>query len=676
MAEIRAMRALWLRLSQYLAEPWLDEDDLLAAAYQTSSRAAFVGPGSGFNGRTGCLRRRAVLRGAILSAVAHAAVLVTLAQFAVVEPPKPTAALVTVIPQFDETPLETDEADFLPAEEIEEQAENALASAVMSAASVVEDDPLLTSVSEPTEVAAPIELPPLLADVSGFQLSDTVVQTGSVGVEVKEVEGAVDRLTEEILTNLEQSRVLVVWLMDASISLVPDRSAVADRLEQIYRELDSSGGASTGALTSAVVAFGQQVQEITPPTTDYGQVVDSIRKVPTDASGIENVFSAVLGCVIRYQKQRLSEHRRVMIVIWTDESGNDYARLEEAVQFCRNNVIPVYIVGPSAMFGKEQGTLSYRHTDGKTYQLPVDRGPDSVREERLHVPYWFDGSQYETLHAGLGPFALTRLAHESGGAYFIKDNPGDRSPFAIETMRRYEPEYNSPDEYLREASHSSLRKAVLTVVDMTRQRKLKGTPRLTFSPTGQTFFNEMREAQETAAYNSAILQQCLAVFGGRGLEQAYAKETSPRWRAWYDLTYGRLMAMMVRCNEYNWACATMKAKGADFVDKKSNRWQFKPDKALHYGSQDERMTKEATRLLTRCVQENPGTPWALLAQRELKDPFGFRVDEAYVPPPPPPPKPKPGKPTPPPPPPPQPNGRRMEQPRKLEKPVEAQLPKL
>jgi hypothetical protein len=470
--------------------------------------------------------------------------------------------------------------------------------------------------------------------------------------------------------------VLVVWLMDASISLVPDRKEVADRLEQIYHELGASGGASGEALTSAVVAFGQRVQELAPPTNDYTQVVDAIRKVSTDPSGIENVFSAVLSCVIQYQKERVSEHRRVMIVIWTDESGNDYARLEEATQFCRNNAIPVYVVGPSAMFGKEQGTVSYRHTDGKTYQLPVDRGPDSVREERLHVPYWFEGSQYETLHAGLGPFALTRLAHESGGAYFIKDKPGDGSPFSIETMRRFEPEYNAPDEYLRDASHSALRKAVLSVVDLTRQRKLKGTPRLTFAPTGQTFFNEMREAQETAAYDSAILQQCLAIFGGRGLEQAYVKETSPRWRAWYDLTYGRLLAMMVRCNEYNWACATMKAKGADFVDKKSNRWQFKPDSALHFGSQDERMAKEATRLLTRCINENPGTPWALLAQREIKDPFGFRVDEAFVAPPPPPPKPKPGKTPPPPPPPKEPNGRRMEQPRKLDKPAEVQLPKL
>lgn len=655
------MRIFLRQLSSYLAEPWLDENDLLAEAYQTSD------PGGGFVVR--------FVQGALISGVAHAILLVALAQWAIVETPKPPATLLTVAPNFDETPLEVEEIDFLPAEEIEEQAEQSLAAAMLSMAPVVEDEVMLESVSEPTELSAKVELQPLLNAVSGFQLSDTVVHTGSVGVQVQEVEGAVDRITQEILTNLEESRVLVVWLMDASISLVPDRIEVSQRLEQIYHELGAAGGASDEALTSCVVAFGQQAQELAAPTADYAQIVRAIRAVPTDASGIENVFSAVLNCVVRYQKQRVQEHRRVMIMIWTDESGNDYNRLEEAVQFCRNNVVPVYIVGPSAMFGKEQGKVSYTHTDGKTYQVPVDRGPDAVREERLHVPYWFDGGQYDSLHAGLGPFALTRLAHESGGAYFIKDKPGDGSPFSIETMRRYEPQYTSPDEYVRAAARSPLRKAVLNVVDLTRHRKFKGTPRLSFAPTATSYFNEMREAQETAAYNSMLLQQCLAVFGARGLEQVYAKESSPRWRAWYDLTYGRLLAMMVRCNEYNWACATMKGKGADFVDKKSNRWQFKPDKALHYGSQDERMSKEATRLLTRCVEQNVGTPWAVLAQRELKDPFGFRIDETYVAPPPPPPKAKPGK-NPPKPPPTPSNARRTEQPRKLAKPVEVVLPKL
>ena len=33
------------------------------------------------------------------------------------------------------------------------------------------------------------------------------------------------------------------------------------------------------------------------------------------------------------------------------------------------------------------------------------------------------------------------------------------------------------------------------------------------------------------------------------------RETSRRWQAHYDLIRGRLLAMKVRCYEYNWACA-------------------------------------------------------------------------------------------------------------------------
>ena len=94
------------------------------------------------------------------------------------------------------------------------------------------------------------------------------------------------------------------------------------------------------------------------------------------------------------------------------------------------------------------------------------------------------------------------------------------------------------------------------------------------------------------------------------------------------------------------------------------------------------MADESTRLLTRCIEQNPGTPWATLAQRELRYPLGFKVLETYVPPPPPPkrnaakavPKPKPKKPKPIPKPPS--NKRVEEQPRKLPRPKPVILPKL
>jgi hypothetical protein len=334
----------------------------------------------------------------------------------------------------------------------------------------------------------------------------------------------------------------------------------------------------------------------------------------------------------------------------------------------------VYTVGVSAMFGQEQGRLPYVNPeDGLTYMLPVDRGPDAVRQERLEMPYWFDGPQHDTLHSGLAPFALARLTRQTGGSYFINDPARGRSPFKLETMRRYMPEYDSPEEYMGRVSQSPLRTAVLKAVDITRQRRLKGTPILEFAPTGDTFQQDLKEGQETVAYNSATLDEALAVFGPKGMEAARMNEPSPRWRAWYDLTYGRLLAMRLRCNEYNWACAVMKGKGVDFVEKQSNRWRFVPDAKMNFGSGAEKQAAEATRLLQRCVVENPGTPWALLAQRELDHPFGFRVEESYVAPPPPPPPAPPRPATPPPPPD---NRRRVEQPRPNAIPQAPKLPKL
>lgn len=656
------MQSLFKRLAECLAEPWVDEPE--------ADQHPYLPPAPGASGST------RFFQGAVISAVAHAALLAVLAQF-IAEQAVHVEEHLEVTVSEEAEPLEPPEFDYEMAEARDDPASTALSVTAMSMASVFDREASLKGVNTVTDLPAEIAVPTPAAQIEGLQLDERLEHAGSLGEEVLAVDGAVDRITEEIVANLETSKVLVVWMMDASISLKADRQEAAARLERIYRELDELGATTQDALSSAVIGFGEQAQELAPPGSTTDEIISAIRSVPTDESGVENVFSTVISCVVRYQRQRLAEHRRELFVIWTDESGNDYARLEEAVTFCRNNVIPVYVVGPSAMLGKERGTIAYQHTNGKTYNLPVDRGPDSVRDERLHLPYWFEGDQYDSLRAGLTPFALTRLVKETGGAYFIMDHKADRSPFSLDVMLRYTPEYESPAMYMREVASSPLRRAVLSAVDITQRHKLKGTPRLRFSPTGKTYFQELREAQETVAYNAPTIQQALAAFNQRGLEQAYAKETSPRWRAWYDLTYGRLLAMNVRCNEYNWACAVMKGKGAEFVDEKSNRWQFKPDSATHFGSQSEKMAKEAERLLERCVAENPGTPWALLAQRELAQPFGFKVNEAYEPPPPPPPKRPPAKKTPPKTPPPKPsNQRRSEQPRRLPRPVEVPLPKL
>ncbi len=90
--------------------------------------------------------------------------------------------------------------------------------------------------------------------------------------------------------------------------------------------------------------------------------------------------------------------------------------------------------------------------------------------------------------------------------------------------------------------------------------------------------------------------------------------------------------MKIRCYEYNWACAKMKKDAPKFTKPDSNAWRLVPDTEIHYSDKAAAAGKQAMDLLKKVVAEHPNTPWALLAQRELKDPLGFKWVETHVPP--------------------------------------------
>ena len=109
------------------------------------------------------------------------------------------------------------------------------------------------------------------------------------------------------------------------------------------------------------------------------------------------------------------------------------------------------------------------------------------------------------------------------------------------------------------------------------------------------------------------------------------RETSRRWQAHYDLILGRLLAMKIRCYEYNWACAKMMKDAAQVPETRARTPGGScPTTRSTIVTRRRPRPKEARSLLKRVVDEHPDTPWALLAQRELKDPFGFKWVETYV----------------------------------------------
>lgn len=480
------------------------------------------------------------------------------------------------------------------------------------------------------------------------RLDSSVQIKGSGAEHVDNVEGAVDRVAVEILRRLEKGRTLVVWAFDASGSLVPERKRLAKYIDKVYahiEDLDRDGLADDGALLTAVVAFGKDRKVLTKePTTSRKAIAKAISAVHLDESGIESTFRTVTEIANKYGKfSRDGESYQPMTVIVTDEVGDDQELLETAIQRAQAAKMPIFVLGSAAVFGQVEGYMDY--TDPKTgytwRNLPLDQGPESAELEGIKLPFWYDGPQYDQLDAGFGPYALTRLAGTTGGIYFITRLGQNRITFDPAGMREYKPDWDSHDQYMAMLRKNPLRRAVMRA-GIICQQNLPPMPSMTFPPIdAPNFKNVMTSNQEKVARVQYTVDEALGMTNASPGEPTIINvakyrdhEPSRRWQAHYDLIRGRLMVMKIRCMEYNLACARMKRDAPKFTKPESNAWRLVPDEQIHISDKAAEAAEDAMSLLDRVIKEHPGTPWALLAQRERKDPLGLTWVEVNVPPPP------------------------------------------
>jgi hypothetical protein len=442
-----------------------------------------------------------------------------------------------------------------------------------------------------------LEIDPTVSVSQALRHDRHLVMKGSVGESMTGVAGAVDRITHEILLALEQRDTLVVWLFDQSGSLFRQRQEVHDRLDQIYRELGVFQAADHPAfrrgeetpLLSAVVAFGQSVSLRTPkPTDDVDVIKQAVREIEMDESGVERVFSAIYMAAKQYQSYRVPNRstgepkRHVLLVVFTDEAGDDQDGLESTIELCQRLAIPVYVVGVPAPFGRSETLVKWVDPDPRYDQRPqwgrVTQGPESCMPERIRLH--FAGVREETapLDSGFGPYALTRIAYETGGIYFaihpnrnvVRDvRRHETAPFSAHfqrffdphVMRKYRPDYVSRDEYLRRAAANGARSALLTAAQRSWVTPLED-PELRFVLRDEaSFANALTEAQKGAARLAPQVGQLYELLQ-RG-EADRDRELSPRWQAGYDLAMGRVLAVKVRTEAYNAMLARAK-RGMEF----------------------------------------------------------------------------------------------------------------
>jgi hypothetical protein len=467
-------------------------------------------------------------------------------------------------------------------------------------------------------------------------LSQTVSIRGNGAELVGGVEGAVDRVAVEIVRHLERGRTLVVWAFDASGSLQAERQRLGKHIETVYThisQLDENHLSADSGLLTMVVAFGHNRQALlAKPTSNLSEIQEAISRVPLDETGVETTFTTVAEAVGHWGRYKDAENHvyHTMVIVVTDEVGDDEDRLEEAITLAQRAKVPVYVLGSQAVFGRTQGYMDY--IDPKTKYVfrgvPVRQGPESIALEQIMLPFWYGGPQYDVLEAGFGPYALSRLCAATGGIYFVTRFDSRRMGFDLARMREYKPDWVRREEYEAQVARSPLRRAVLSAAQITQQR-LPGMPTLYFPAADAPEFKEMMAANQGIAERTAYtVDEALGPINA--VVKLRDRETSRRWQAHYDLIRGRLLAMKVRCYEYNWACARMKKDPLKFSNPKFNAWRLDADPAIQYSEKAVTAAKEAQKLLQRVIVEHPATPWAVLAQRELRDPLGFKWVETFV----------------------------------------------
>ena len=279
----------------------------------------------------------------------------------------------------------------------------------------------------------------------GAEAFAEIATKGEAGSAVAAASGAVDRISEEILQSLENNKTLIVWLFDQSGSLLEQRSQIMKRLDKVYQDLEASGllgdqgqaQIQNQRLLTDVIAFGNNVNPmLKQPTPLYNKASDAIGEIELDTTGIEKVMEAVTLAANKYKwmhkidSETKKRKRNVRFIVVSDEAGDDGDKTDMAVRICRENQIPVYVIGIPAPFGRQQTDVKWVDPDPNFDQSPqvakVSQGPESLMPERLQLDLTGEVGDLEMIDSGFGPFNLTRLCYETGGIYFAV-HPNRRS---------------------------------------------------------------------------------------------------------------------------------------------------------------------------------------------------------------------------------------------------------
>lgn len=461
--------------------------------------------------------------------------------------------------------------------------------------------------------------------------------------------GAVQLATRAIDQNLDLAPTLVIWLFDKTMTSQKMVIQSASAAKSYYASPSTREKLSdvNSPLVSVLATFGDDVEYITPePTADGDKIAEAFDTLVNTApaeGGPTRPITAAASVAQKFLNIRTDEGRQVLIVMVTAQAGADDDKAEEIASLLGRSAIPLYVIGTAAPWGQSGPPVDVTARATKKDDAFVVRyGPESRYSERVvvHTSGTTGSRRNEQLaiESGFGPFALEWVARGSGGMFLAsRVAPGSFSNlrygstytvwptgsewrFDPKVVSRYAPDYLSEQAYRAKLAKNPAASALHEVAKL-GDLVIDDYPDLTFARKSEAqMARQLSGAQQYAAKNvPAVDRRYDMLIAG---EASRDQLTEPRWQAEFDIAIGQVLAAKVRLDGYNAMIAALK-RGKTPTNPEAGFWILEPADTIETGSQLQKMGEKATMYLQRVIAEHPGTPWAQLADEELKRPLGW-----------------------------------------------------
>jgi hypothetical protein len=452
--------------------------------------------------------------------------------------------------------------------------------------------------------------------------------------DVKEIGVALDQLAREILRHLKDHKLTVVWLFDESTSMQDDQRTILQKFDRVSSELKVNVEATkktAGALNHAIVGFGDQIDYVLDkPREDIDLIGKAIKNLRIDPTGVENTMTAVVK-VVEHYSNLIKKDRRLVIVLVTDESGDDGTNVEEARQALKKYKVPLYVIGRQSLFGYPYAHHRYEDPVTKDVYHPlIRRGPETADVEL----YQWDGlyDRWDEQPSGFAPYELARLTKDSGGIYFVLPSEEfmrvrqREQAYSITQLKEYLPEYDNRLTYIEKRNASPFRQLLHAIV-------LEGKNfiyRRDFPTAPDELVKAALEEGPKAGFKlNALLDIQTRLESIRKLRE---RETEKRWQAHYDLILAQTVAFQCKAYEYRALMESIAnrppiVKGTPGPDSIITWVVDHSKRPLAPKSQTAKKYTEAERLLNEVIKLHPKTPWADLAQDAINRGFSVEFNE-------------------------------------------------